>query len=201
MLGEQSTTDTDGLTVAASDSLRSSSTVLAHSGPEGFGAMLVPKDSLALDLRRSPRPRSAHRRRKPRPVNPLRKSRPVWRCRPNSRIRKWSPIRKLRTGISARSPNYIRFVSTIMGSTTRTCTKCGCGFSVKDHSLTRGFGKFGGAGAGGLLGSKFGIAGGILGISLAKIAIIPAAVLGLLFGVVLDSKLVRCPYCDKYQIS
>lgn len=86
-----------------------------------------------------------------------------------------------------------------MGRTVTQCSECPCKFEPKDNSVTRQLASVAGAGAGALLGSKFGIAGGILGFTIGKIAIIPAAILGLFIGLFVDNLYVQCPECETWQ--
>ena len=87
-----------------------------------------------------------------------------------------------------------------MGYTTTHCSDCHSKFNPNKNPATKGLASLGGFGFGGALGTKFGLAGGILGASVAWMAAIPAAIFGLLVGLLFDSKVVRCPQCDKVQL-
>jgi len=86
-----------------------------------------------------------------------------------------------------------------MGKTVTLCSECTCEFEPKNHSVTKQLGSVAGASIGGLIGSKFGVAGGILGFTFGKIAIIPAAILGLFIGLFVDNLYVQCPSCETWQ--
>lgn len=86
-----------------------------------------------------------------------------------------------------------------MGQTRTECSNCAAEFNPKENPASKRLASLGGAGAGGILGTKFGIAGGILGASVAYIAALPAAVLGLVIGLLFDSMYVKCPECEESQ--